>query len=542
MQSLFEIMEHGAALFGARAACQMRETGRRRAISYKQLRDTSEILARSLSTYGLRKGDVVALLSENRPEWGIAFFALQRLGVIVVPLDKLLKMNELQIQLEQCDAKLIIASRSFIGLLSDMPTKIPLFSLDEEKEAMPTLPLEIEHGLHAPEIGNPEITQDSPAVMIFTSGTTGDPKVVMLSHGNLISNLESLFKIFPPYFFQSNFLSILPLHHAFELTCGFLAPLSGGGTITYQSSLKPSQILETMRETKTEIMLAVPAVLEALARLIDRQKSAVELSLAGFLPFFARRWLFREIHAAFGGRLRYLVSGGAPLSASVQEIFERLGITVIQGYGLTETAPVLTVNPFYRTRRNSVGRVIPGVEVKIAPDGEILARGPNLTAGYYKNRKATQEAIRDGYLSTGDLGYFDENGYLYISGRKKNLIVSSTGKKILPEEIEEKFKENPVIQEICVMGRKTEGKEEVTAVIRPDLERLAAEGIVEDKAQIWNRMWREVRKVNAVLADYKRVKKIFLWEKEFPKTTTMKIKRSDLQREVESASPNDHGS
>jgi long-chain acyl-CoA synthetase len=544
MQNLFELLEKSASRFGEKTALQIRDGLSWRKVSFRQLHDTAQSLAMGLKARGFGKGDALAILSESRPEWGIAFFAILRLGSVAVPVDKLLKKNEIQHVLETSGAKLVFSSGKYLELLKELPLKIPIISFDESPGAL-TLSQEIETGLKSPPLEENKTTRDDVAVMIFTSGTTGNPKGVMLTHGNFLSNVEAFSQIFPPNFFSSNFLSILPLNHCFELTGGFLTPLFGGGTITYQDTLKPNQVLQRMCETSTEIMLTVPAFLEVLYRNVMhhieespsiQKKFEFALKLASFFPIQAfRRYLFKDLHALFGGRLRYFVSGGAPLSGELQDAFEKLGFTVIQGYGLTETTPVLTVNPFRATRKNSVGKPIPGVEIKIdEATGEILAKGPNIMKGYYKNPEATEEVLKDGWFHTGDIGYFDKDGYLYISGRLKNLIVTSAGKKVFPEELEEKLKSLPYVKEVCVLGRKKGLEEEVVAVVIPDEEKLKKDGIPDN--EIHTKIWDEIKAANAGIAEYKHIKDLILWKGEFPKTTTLKVKRKELEKLIEETS------
>lgn len=544
MQNLFELLVQSQNLYNQKVFLQMRAGAGEKwqRISFRQLRDSSEALARAFKAQGLNQGDHVVLLSENLPEWGIAFFSVLRVRGVVVLLDKLLKREEIQAIVEIVKPKLAIASKQFLNVFVEMNLRIPILLLDGEDKRVTPLARGIEQGLRAPALGTLSATPDSTAVMIFTSGTTGKPKGVMLSHQNFISNLLSFTKMFPAAFFHSNFLSILPLNHAFELTAGFLTPLYGGGTVTYADSLKPSHLLKTMQEASSQIVLAVPAFLEMLHRNILLQvhhsralerKFNLALKLASLFPSQTfRRWLFRDIHALFGGKLDYFVSGGAPLSGELQAAFEKLGFTVIQGYGLTETAPVLTVNPFHRTKRNSVGKAIPGVDIKIEGEreGEILAKGSNVMKGYYEDQEGTALVMQDGYFRTGDVGYLDKDGYLYISGRLKNLIVTSTGKKVFPEELEEKLKMVPYIKEVCVLGRRSGVEEDVVAVVVPDALRLEAEGVPQ--AEVRGKIWEGIKKVNATLADYKRVKNLILFEGEFPKTPTLKIKRRELEQQI----------
>lgn len=538
MTHLFELLSESARKYQDQIFCQIREGENWRVLTFRQLRDSALALACWLKARGYSKGDKIALLSENRPEWGIAFFGILRLGGVVVPLEKLLKPDELESILAAAKPRLIITSANHLQTVKDLRVKVPILCLDNVDSRVENLCKVIEEGcgdvLLDAEVGS----ENEPAVIVFTSGTVGKSKGVMLSHRNFLSNVDSFYKIFPSHFFKENFLSILPLNHAYELTGGFLAPLMGGGRITYLQALKPALLLQTLRETKTKIMLAVPAVLEMLQRALLQQisrstgqlkKFNFALRLSSLIPWLSfRRRLFKEIHSAFGEELLYFVSGGAPLSAGLQDFFEKIGFKVIQGYGLTEAAPVLTVNPLRRPRKNSVGKPVPGVKIKISPGGEILVAGPNVMLGYYENPEATREVMDQEYFSTGDLGYLDHSGYLYISGRVKNLIVSSTGKKILPEEVEEKLKGLSYVKELCVLGCHEGTEEHVTAVVVLDQDKLTAEEVSASEAR--RKIWEEIKEVNRKMADFKRVEDLILWEGEFPKTTTMKIKRVELEK------------
>jgi len=546
------LLEESAKEYREEVFSQIREGDGWRTLTYRQLHDSAAALAAGLSRQGIRAGDRVALLSENRPEWGIAFFAILRLDAIVLPIDKLLKKNEIDAILKIAEPKLLIVSESFLPLAASLEATVPLLCLDSVG-SVPTLLKVIDQGLSIQTLTPSQAIGETVAVIIFTSGTTGESKGVMLSHGNFLANEKSFAEMFPEVFFRARFLSILPLNHAYELTGGFLAPLRGGGSVTYQDSLKPANLLQTLRDTKSQIMLTVPALLDVLKHGILQQirhcktrskRFQFAMRLAKFIPFMTfRRWLFHEIHATFGGMLRYFVSGGAPLSMDTQDFFEKIGFEVMQGYGLTETGPVLTVNPLHHARKKSVGKPIPQVKIKIDEDAEneILAQGPNVMIGYYKNPAATEHMFRDGYLATGDLGYFDSDGYLYISGRAKNVIVRADGKKVFPEEIEERLKQIEFIKEVCVLGQKAGDDEEVMAVVFPDLEQLQANGISIENAR--GVIWGSIKRVNFAMAGFKRIHELILLDEPLPKTTTLKVKRGELaqliatRRKVAAESP-----
>lgn len=327
-------------------------------------------------------------------------------------------------------------------------------------------------------------------------------------------------------------LSILPLNHLLELTCGFLGVLFPGGTICFANTLFPHELAECMQDRKIRAMLGVPLLYRSIQSGIERriQNAPVRTRilfrlawlLAGILPWNGvRRRLFRRIHQTFGGRLRILVSGGAPLSRPVSRFLERIGMPILQGYGLTETSPVVSLNMPCANRPGSVGRPLPGVEVRIQ-DGEILTRGPHVMKGYYRNEPLTREVIdAEGWFHTGDLGRIDADGFLYVTGRRKSLIVLGGGKKVQPEEIEAVLVESPKIQEICVLGRTAcrgpnQGQEEVCAVIVP------AEGVSLPEIEA------EIRRLGAEFAPFKRPSRIHVYPEELPKTTTRKVKRNVL--------------
>ena len=388
------------------------------------------------------------------------------------------------------------------------------------------------------------------AVILYTSGTTGTSKGVMLTHGNLLANVEQCVRVFDMDE-TDRFFSVLPIHHAFESTGGLLSPMAAGASVTIARSLKSKELLEDLREVRPTIFLLVPLFLEKFHQGIEKdlkkgsfgKRSLFRLLKTGAKicnPMTSRnasKRLFHPIRTKMGlDRLRILVSGGAPLPRSLSRKYEMFGFPVCQGYGLSETAPVLSVNVPGRCRNESVGLPLSGVEVKIFdPDpegvGEIAVRGPNIMKGYYLNEQATREAFFEGWFFTGDLGKIDQDGYLYVTGRKKSLIVTKGGKKISPEEIEEELLKSPFVKETIVVGRShpRTKTEEIHAIIHPDFEALdrygKERGITLTNRAIQELLGQHVDKVNAVLAEYKKVRHFSIREEEFPKTTTNKIRR-----------------
>jgi long-chain acyl-CoA synthetase len=378
---------------------------------------------------------------------------------------------------------------------------------------------------------------------------------VEITCGNLRFEVEA-FAHYVDYRGDDQFLSILPVNHLFEITGGFLGPLYYGCTITYCQSLKPTELLKAMQQTGTTVMLVVPLVLKMLHDGIFRRVEGLPpgqrrmfQSLFNFSKRLDRlgvplgRLVFKSVQRQFGGRLRAFVCGGAPLDPELAYDFSALGLIVLQGYGLTETAPVLTANGLKANRIGSVGKPLPGVEIMIvretpnAPDGEIVARGPNVMRGYYKNPEATAEVLRDGWFHTGDLGYFDRDGFLFISGRKKSLIVTGGGKKVQPEEVEELLSRSPFIKEVCVIGRPAigglkVGTDEVYAIIVPNEDQFKAVNKPFDEVTIRRVLVEELSGLGKELADYKRPVGFEVWKEELPKTATRKIKRLEVRNRV----------
>jgi long-chain acyl-CoA synthetase len=388
------------------------------------------------------------------------------------------------------------------------------------------------------------------AALIYTSGTTGLAKGVMLSHGNISSDIWSMVKAMDMYE-TDNFISILPLHHTFECTCGFLTPLSFGSSITYARGLASKQIVEDIKNNKATILLGVPLVFEKIftglskeiakkpqfTRAIFKTTFGLSRIIKKTVKLEAGGMLFSSLREKAGlSSLRLMVAGGAPMIPDIAEAFNIMGFRLIQGYGLTESSPVLSFNPFEGYRNDSIGIALPGATLKIdSPNaqgiGEIIAKGPMVMKGYYKNPEATSAVLKDGWLYTGDLGWGDSDGYYYIAGRLKNVIVTSGGKNVYPEEIEFVLNKSPFILESLVLGRPLEsgGGEEIEAIIVPDMEyfsaRAAEKEIELNEMNIEKTIKLEVSKACQELADYKRVKYVVMRNSDFEKTSTRKIKR-----------------
>lgn len=539
--------------YSDKPALQIKEGDKFRSISYIELGRRTSDTAYHLKGLGVERGERVAILSESRPEWAIALFGIVSCAGIVVPLDIKLSDTEIEFILNDSEAKAIFVSEQFISRIANLQPRLKylkcIISLDNV--AHQNILILKDFKVPSTEVAYREIQPEDIALIVYTSGTTGVAKGVELTYTNLLFEVMSVHELIK-FNAKDNFLSILPLNHMLELTGGLLGPLYAGATITYCESLKPTNILSLMKETKTTVMVCVPLVLkmfyDSIIKKIDNLPQGRRIfvkkiiNISRFLLKLHIRigkLFFRSVHKQFGGKLRVLVSGGAPLEEEVEFGFNALGFYILQGYGLTETSPVITVNNFAERKYGSVGRPLKGVEVKILTnsetgdrEGEIITRGPHLMRGYYKNPEKTKEVLRDGWLYTGDIGYLDADGFLYITGRLKNMIVLGAGKKVFPEEVEEVMSKNPYIKEICVLGKKAskglkKGTEEVFAVIVPNLDKFSLEER-KDKEKIRGKIFEELNSLSHNLAEYKRITDFMLLFDELPKTSTRKIKRKEV--------------
>ena len=544
MDTLIELLKETTAKFPDSIALEGDVEGRGRvALTRKELCAKAAALARELMDAGVKPGDFVALLAPNQPEWGVGYYGALLAGGVLVPLDVNLKEGELANILEKArpvclvtDAQEEERSRTLADALA---STCAVLRIDGDREPALAASLDTLPGA--------ERSPDDLALVSFSSGTTGTPKGVMLSHGNITSNVRAVLE---PFFAGKDdvFLSILPLHHMFESTGGFLIPLAAGARVHYLSSLNPRLLVEAMQNEGITICLMVPA----LARLIHKRIMSNVESLSGakklvFKMLFGisgvclsmglrvGHLLFSQVKKNLGPNLRYFASGGAALDPKIARDLLVFGIEVLQGYGLTETSPVTHANPPGAPNRiGTVGPPIPGVEARIVPvegadegEGEILIRGPNVMQGYFENPELTAEVLRDGWFHTGDIGRLDADGYLTICGRSKNVIVSEAGKNIYPEEVEEQLLESEWFQDVCVIGwKKPRGGEEVFAVVVLDPEADLPDEDEKRTALADS----ELKRLSVHLADYKRVAGFFLWpEEELPKTTTRKHKREDIK-------------
>lgn len=543
IDSVLSLIQMKSDIYGARTALSIKD-GHWNEVSYIELSRKAKDLSDYLIEKGIKRGDRMAILSESRPEWGAVFFASMRSGATLVPLDIKLTATELVSILSDAEPRILFISNDFSETAKALKTLIP--SLEEIillTQGTTDQFLYYERLKSKTTFEGRDRDSDETALIIYTSGTTGNPKGVMTTFGNLVfqvQNFETLMNLGP----KDTFLSILPLNHLLELTGGFLGVLHAGGRVCYCKSLYPQEIAAIMKEKKITYMIAVPMFLKMLKGSIEKEIRRLKgldkilfgvfYKISEHIPSYLKRIMFHKIHVQFGGKLKGFIAGGAPLDLEVGRFFDRIGIPIYQGYGLTETSPVITVNWPGNNRLGSVGKPLSGIYVKILKsdesqeEGEILTKGPHVMKGYYKRVDLTSEAIDEQrWFHTGDLGKIDKEGFLYITGRIKNLIVLGGGKKVHPEEVEIALSQSEVIKEICILGKKSkvgakEGTEEVVAVIVPsDLLKRKAETLEKMTEEIEE----EIKRLGQNLAAYKRPSRIFIHPDELPKTATRKIKR-----------------
>jgi len=562
---LNEMLERSARLYGPNMALRKRTAQGWSEYTYNHLLSSVKRLANYLRERGHQKGHFVGIIGDNGPEWIIAFMAVQWIGGVVVPLDLRAKEMELSHIIDHSGLKTLFASLRFLDLLKgmvqtgDLKKETLLVSL-QEVEGCDHLPYVF--GAFKDDAPRERVTLDDLAIVQYTSGTTGNPKGVMLTHKNISSNINSVCQAVVVDQ-RDRFFSVLPIHHVYEGTAGNWLPLSAGASIIYSRSLKSREMIEDARATEPTVMLAVPLLLEKMLVGIRRKLEDSPGYVKGFTFLLkggasllncvqrqsGSRLAFRTLRKKIGfAKLRFFFSGGAALPPWVQKGLEDFGFMVLQGYGQSEASPVLTLNPPIKTRPGSIGLPIPDVKIKIIdPDaqgiGEIAAKGSNIMSGYLRNEGATRGAFTsDGFLLTGDMGYVDTDGFFFITGRRRSIIVTKGGENVFPEEIEGVMLKSPFIEEILVLrGHSVKtGDEEVQAIIYPNFDELKRNSLNEEipspnDEDIRRVIQKEIDERGRRLAAYKRIMRFTIRNEEFPKTTTNKIKRylfekQDLKR------------
>ena len=511
------------------------------------------LLTRKLATHMIydldtKKGQKLAILSESKPEYGACVFASALAGFVTVPLDIKLTKHELKSILLDAQPTVMLVSQQFLEMAKWLQQEIDsikyILVIDEHAKNEDVMNI-----YDLPDRYNGKWrrrSSKSTMFIIYTSGTTGAPKGVEITFRNIINQLEILKDPLDAILQDRKVtvLSILPMNHLFEMTVGFCTFLNFGFSVYYTQSLKPQDITSIMRDKKVEFMIVVPAFLKLLKAGIEKEiKNLPKFAqlmfkfiyhLAKFIPSYeVKKILFKKIHDKFGGNFMGCIAGGAPLDIEVGKFFERIGIKVYQGYGLSETSPVVAVNTDKRSVLASVGRPLKTFETKIVPEtGELWLRGPSVMKGYHNQPEMTAEVLdADGWLHTGDIAKIDSDGHIYITGRIKNMIVLQGGKKVFPEEVEAVLEKSEYISELCVLGEKRtfgakDGAEEVTAVIVPkeDLYKQHSPEEVEKMIKA------DVKLLSNQLTQYKRPSNVIIVREPLPRTTTRKVKRLEVKK------------
>ena len=550
INSIQDMLLRSAKVYGDKLALEDLADNPISNVSYKQLHDYVVRFGKSLLEIGLKERDHVAVISENRVQWSMTYFTTMCFNMVIVPIDKNLNHNEILNIIHESEAKAIVFSDGYEALMKEKRDSLLnlkyYINMDskEHKDEIFSMTKMIE-AQSASIKRLPEINPNEMAEIIFTSGSLGRAKGVMLTQKNIASNLmamTSMIQIVP----EDRFLSVLPIHHKYECTCGLLCPLYAGGSAHYARSLKT--VVDDLQKVKATILLGVPLLYDKMFKKIykgiqeDKLKSIIVPPLISLTNIFesigwksSKRIVFKELHHKFGGHIRLFIAGGAAPDPKVAKGLRELGFNFVQGYGLTETSPIAALNRLYSFKDNAAGLPLPGLEIKINnPNeygiGEIYIKGDSVMLGYYKNQKLTEEAFDNGWFKTGDIGFFDEDGFLHINGRQKNVIISKSGENVFPEEIEDILNRNPFVQESMVYGEQDEKHTEIIAVqIVTDAEAFieySEKNKVKITPELVNDIIAEaVKETNKELPSFKQIRKFYVRDSEFEKTTTQKIKR-----------------
>lgn len=552
---LKQMLESSVKLYGDNVAFMQKfeKNGNYENITYRTALEDVDGLGTALIDRGL-KGKRIAVIGDNCYQWATSYLAVVCGTGVVVPLDKELSGEELKQLIIEAEVSAVLFTKKYEKLFHDMKesgdTRLELLmNLNgNDENAWASLK---EEGKKLIDGGDrrfldAEIDAEAMNVLLFTSGTTGIAKGVMLSHRNICEDLMSA-----PTILNVNpwdiFFSVLPIHHTYECTCGFLMPLYKGAAIAYCEGLK--YIVKNLQEVRPTMFLAVPLLFENLYKNIWKnikkggkeklvRKVMAINKVTGKVGLDLNRMFLKDIYKVFGGRMRVLISGGAAIDPEILEFFNDLGMIAVQGYGLTECAPMAALNPDQHKymRNKSVGHLLPGMEVRIEDKdedgiGEICVRGANVMLGYYNMPEATAKVLKDGWFYTGDQGYVDEEDFIYITGRKKNVIITKNGKNVFPEELEYYLSRSPYVEESMVWSDEEEGSTNdslIVATIKPDMEEVESaigkEAARDDKA-VEKLLWQDVDRINETLPLFKKIRKITVRREEFEKTTGKKIKR-----------------
>ena len=487
--------------------------------SYGQVAELAFRFAQELEIRKISKGDRVAIWAPNSAEWVAAFLGCALCGVVVVPMDDSASPDFAVKVFQQVSAKLVICSQQHLH------------------EATPTIDIgDLPHQLaaHSAEpFRAAAVETTDPLQIVFTSGTTADPKGVVITHGNVLANVAPLedeirkYLRYERFVHPVRFLNLLPLSHVFGQFLGIFLPQLMGGVVVFQQSVNPAEVIESIRRESVSVLVAVPRMLQSLKEKVERDLEGEgklaefqnQLRAAAGGHFLHRWWIFRHIHRRFGWKFWAFISGGAALDASTEEFWGRLGYAVIQGYGLTETTSLVSVNHPFRLGKGSIGKILQGREVKLAADGEILVRGGGVAAGYWQGNSSQPVAGDEGWYRTGDVGELDAHGNLYFKGRKKEVIVTPAGMNVYPQDLEAALRQQPEVKDCVVVSLPQNGNAEACAVLILREQDASAEQVVAQ--------------ANQSLAEYQRMRHWLLWpDQDFPRTSTQKPKRDVIAQTV----------
>jgi long-chain acyl-CoA synthetase len=515
-------------------------------LNYTESLKQIEAVARWLHSKGIRRGDKVAVTGKNAPEWTIAYLGILFAGGVVVPIDYMLKNEETDLLLKTAEARILFVDEEKFEYYSAKP--VGLENVISLKQGLGTYI----YTLDGPQAEIEQPAETDLAAILFTSGTTGIPKGVMLTHRNLVSDCY-LAQGTPLIIMHTDvFYAILPIHHSYTMLAVFIEAISVGAEVVFGKKMVTTQILKDLKEAKVTMLLGVPMLFNKVLAGIKRGLKAKGPVVYGILSFLmAISGIIKKVFKVNPGKkmfgfvldkaslstIRICISGGGPLAPSVFRRYNQLGIDFVQGYGLTETSPIVAINPVEQYKETSVGRTCPGVDMKILnPDergvGEVLIKGSMVMLGYYNMPEETAASFTpDGYLKTGDLGYMDKENYLYLTGRAKNMIVTESGKNVYPEEIENEFQLFEEIEQILIRGYVLDEKfktERIEALIYPNQEFKNARGEVPSKEETKKRMDEIILEVNQRLQSYQKINRVQVLDSPMEMTTTKKIKRGNL--------------
>ena len=536
---LKDMLKKSGEKYGEKIAYKIRQENGYKEITHNEVRKMVDGLGTKLIDMGL-KDKRIAVIGENRYEWEIAYLSIVCGTGTVVPLDKSLPENELESLIERSKAEAIICSQKYVEILKKTKLKyIISMDLENDKDGIISQKRLISEGIQLVKSGdtsftNAKIDNEKMSIMLFTSGTTSISKAVALSHKNICSNLMDISSILDVNS-SDVFLSFLPLHHVFECTVGFLFSLYVGAETVFCDGIR--HIPENLAEYKVSVMASVPAIYERLFKIIKKhleKQGKVEQILKDEEKYKdssmeKKKEVFKEIHDLLGGNIKLFISGAASLEPSIEEKFRRLGFNMVQGYGLTETSPVVAIGNKKYHKTGSIGKCVPSDEVKLLDVnkdgiGELAVKGPNVMLEYYENKEATEKVLKDGWFQTGDLARIDEDGYIFICGRKKSVIVLKNGKNIFPEEMETLINKEDGVEESFIFGKPiSKDPNDIKIFVKIVYNKESFEGKTETEI---NEYFNEkIKSINKTMPHYKAIRGIIISDKPLIKTTTNKIKR-----------------